>query len=119
MIFLIRKLLLRRLELLKKLKIRFLEWLFYLWKWRTNDPKLRGLISENNENELKLQKIRGIIWNEANDTIVFNFKEMCDFFKTLNPTKRNVLKVLAMFYDPVGFLQPIINLKIISEKLVS
>ena len=45
---------------------------------------------------------------------------MYDFFKTLNATKRNVLKVLAMFYNPVGFLQPvIINLKIISEKLVS
>ena len=44
---------------------------------------------------------------------------MYDFFKTLNATKRNVLKVLAMFYNPVGFLQPVINLKIISEKLVS
>lgn len=81
----------------KKLKIRFLEGLFCLWKWRTNDPKLRDWISENNENKLKLQKIRGIIWNDANDTKVFNFKEMCDFFKTLNATKRNVLKVLAIF----------------------
>ena len=60
-----------------KLEIRFLEGLFYLRKWRINDPKLRGLISENNENELKPSKILGIIWNEKNDIIVFKFKEIC------------------------------------------
>ena len=57
-------------ELFRKLNIRFLEGLFYLRKWRTNDPKLRGLISENNESELK-PKILGIIWNETNDPIGF------------------------------------------------
>ena len=108
----------RAFELFKKLKIRFSERLFYLRKWRTNDPKLRNLISENNESESKPSKILGRIWNETNDFIVFNFKEICDFSKTLKATKRNVLKVLAMFYDPIGFLQPIIiNLKIIFQKL--
>ena len=105
-------------ELLKKLKIRFLEGLSYLQKGRTNDSKLTGLISENNESELKPSKILGIIWNETNDTIVFNFFKNWNFSKTLSATKRNVLNVLAMFYDPIGFLQPIIiNLKIIFQKL--
>lgn len=59
-------------ELFKKLKILFLKWLFYLRKWRANDPKLRCLISENNESELKPSKILGIIWNEKNDITVFD-----------------------------------------------
>ena len=59
-------------ELFKKLKILFLKWLFYLRKRRANDPKLRGLISENNESELKPSKILGIIWNEKNDITVFD-----------------------------------------------
>ena len=80
----------RAFELFKKLKIRFSERLFYLRKWRTNDPKLRSLISENNESESKPSKILGRIWNETNDFIVFNFKEICDFSKTLKATKRNV-----------------------------
>ena len=47
-------------------------------------------------------KILGIIWNETNDTLVFDFQEICDFSKTLNTTKWNVLKVFSMFYDPIG-----------------
>ena len=76
------------------------------------------MVSENNESESKPSKILGIIWNETNDHLVFNFKEICDFSKTLNTTKRNVLKILTMFCDPIGFLQPIIiNLKITFQKL--
>ena len=44
--------------------------------------------------------------------LVFDFSEICETYKTLDITKRNVLKILAMFYDPIGLLQPIfINLK--------
>ena len=50
----------------------------------------------------------GIIWNETNDNLVYNLKEICDFSKTLN----------AMFYNPIGLLQPIIvNLKTAFPKL--
>ena len=67
---------------------------------------------------MKPSKILGIKLKETNDSKVFKFKEICDFSKTLNATKRNFLKVLAMFYDPIGFLQPIIiNLKIVFQKL--
>ena len=105
-------------ELFKRLKIRFLEGLFFLRKWRTNDPKLRSLISENPENEVKPSKILGTIWNEIDDTIIFDFKEIIEFSESLAATKRNVLKILAMFYDPIGFLQPIIiNQKIIFQKI--
>ena len=58
------------------------------------------------------EKILGILWEEAGDMLVFDFSEICKTCKTLNITKRNVLKILAMLYDPIGLLQPIlINLK--------
>ena len=40
------------LDLFKKLKLRFLDGHFHLPKWRTNDPKLRKIISENTSNSL-------------------------------------------------------------------
>ena len=60
----------------------------------------------------------GIIWNEKDDTLSFNFQEICDLAQQLKPTKRNILKILSMFYDPTGILQPvIINLKIIFQNI--
>lgn len=100
------------LELCKKLKLRFLEGLFCLWKWRANHSKLRTSISENKE--IKSSKILGVIWNEDKDNLIFDFNEFCEFCKTIHETTRNALKVLAMFYGPIGVLQTIfINLKIL------
>ena len=104
-------------ELFKKLKLRFAEGFFNLRKWRTNNEKLRKLISEN-INEINPQKILGVLWDEINDTLIFDFFEICKLSKTLLPTKRNILKILAMFFDPIGVLQPlIINLKILFQKV--
>ena len=90
---------------------------FCLQQLRINHPKSRDLISENIECELKPSKILEVIWNEANDTVVFKFKELCDFSQALNATKTNVLKALAMLYDLIRFLKPIIiDLKIIFQK---
>ena len=88
----------------KKLKLRFLEELFYLRKWGTNHTELRTLTSENKER--KPSKLLGVIWDK--DNFIFDFTEICDFSKTLHETKRNVLKVLAMFYDLIRVLQPIL-----------
>ena len=51
----------KALDLLKKLKLRFLDGNFHLRKWRTKDPKLRKIISENNSNSLKPEIILGIL----------------------------------------------------------
>ena len=50
--------------------------------------------------------------------LVFDFSEICETYKTLDITKRNVLKILAMFYDLIGLLQPIlINLKRLFQEI--
>ena len=40
----------KALNLFKNLNLRFLDGHFHLHKWRTNDPKLRKIISENTSN---------------------------------------------------------------------
>ena len=58
------------------------------------------------------KKVLEILWEEVDYILVFDFSEIYETYKTLDITKRHVLKVLAMFYDPIGLLQPIfINLK--------
>ena len=44
------------LDLFNKLKLTSLDGHFHLRKWRTNDPKLRWIISENTCNVLHLKK---------------------------------------------------------------
>ena len=47
-------------KLYKKLKLRFIEGLFFLRKWRKNDEKLRHLINEKDD-EIHPCKILGIL----------------------------------------------------------
>ena len=55
--------------------------------------------------------------DENIDKLVYDFSEILTVYKTLPILKRNILKILAMFYDPIGLLQPvIINLKVLFQK---
>ena len=104
-------------ELHKKLKLRFIEGLFFLRKWRTNGKKLCHLINEKND-ELHPCKILGILWNEKNDTLCFDLSHIKELSRSLEPSKRNFLKILAKFYDPLGILQPILtSLKVLFQNL--
>ena len=47
-----------------------------LFNYLKNYPKLRVLISENNDSELKSSNILGVLLTETNETIAFNFKEI-------------------------------------------
>ena len=108
----------KALDLFKKLKLRFLDGHFHLRKRRTNDPKPREIISENTSNSLQPEKILGILWEEVDDMLVFDFSEISEIYKTLDIKKRNFLKILAMFYDPIGLLH-LINLKRFFRRFVN
>ena len=60
----------------------------------------------------KVEKVLGIPWNSDKD-----FKAiMKDGIKS-KPTKRNLLKFVSSFYDPNGYIQPIlISLKILLQE---
>ena len=93
----------KTLDLFKKLKLKFLDGHFHLRKWRTNDSKLRKIISENTSNSLQTGKIIGILWEEVDDMLVFDFSGFCETYKTLDITKCNVLKILTMLMTLLAF----------------
>ena len=84
----------------KKLKLQFLEGLFHLKKWRTNDLKLQESISDSKS--AKIWKVLGILWDEHKGTCIYDFKEICELAHSLPLTKRNLLRILATYYDPLS-----------------
>ena len=53
-------------------------------------------------------KVLGVTWNVSSDQIVFSLTELAEQAKNLEPTKRNVISLIGRFYDPLGFLAPIV-----------
>ena len=54
------------------------------------------------------QKVRDVRWNFDNYQFVFDLREIENHARIIDPTKRNFVRVAAKFYDPMGFLSPII-----------
>ena len=66
----------------------------------------------------KPKKVLDVTWNNKTDTLIYNFLDLIKEAKLLKPTKRNVLKILSSFYEPMGLIQPIIiGLKILVQNI--
>jgi len=105
-------------DLFKKLQLRFLEGHFWLRKWRTNNDELKKRINDVSECKSSREKILGVLWDDNTDELIFDFTELLETAKTLAPTKRNVLKIIASFYDPLGLVQPIVSsMKILLQQI--
>ena len=64
-----------------------------------------GTIEEKNSSD---SKVLGVRWNPMKDALIFDLTEIANFARDLEPTKRNVVSVAAKFYDPFGFLSPVV-----------
>ena len=53
-------------------------------------------------------KVLGINWNTTTDNFVFEFSDIINITSKLNVTKKNILKVSAMFFGPLGLNCPIL-----------
>ena len=51
-----------------------------------------------------LKSVFGVEWNTQNDEFLFHFSSWIDLARSLETTKRNVLKISASFYDPLGLI---------------
>ena len=57
-------------------------------------------------------------WEPDSDQLVFDIADVAQLAITLKPTKRNVVSIMGRFYDPLGFLAPlIIKFKMLFQKL--
>ena len=52
------------------------------------------------------KKISGVNWDSGKDKFVSTFDEIVSFSSMLTVTKRNVLKITNILFDPLGFLCP-------------
>ena len=82
-------------QLLKKLKLQFLEGVLGLSEWRTDEPKLKdfsGIILDEN---FQPNKILGILLDEEKNDINIELK---DFANNLQPTNNMSSKFLERFW---------------------
>ena len=64
------------------------------------------------------QKVLGLRWEVATDRICLGFTEIAQMAVKLEPTKRNLVSTIGKFYDPLGYLAPVvISFKILFQKL--
>lgn len=98
---------------------------FTTHKWASNSPViLDGIpVSQRQFDELELQnqersmKALGLTINMEKDCFIIKCPK---FFSNDCPTKRDILSYIASFYDPMGFISPvIIKAKAIMQQLWS
>ena len=85
---------------------------FELRKLNSNNKELMDkILFEENENSheqgkncLGLKKVLGINWGIEKDLFVFQFDENVQLARDLKFTKRNLFKINATLFDPLGFI---------------
>ena len=57
-------------------------------------------------------------WDCTSDEFIFSFEHIVERAEMLEPTKRNVLSILASLYDPLGLVSPVVvSLKVLFQEL--
>ena len=106
--------------------MRFLDASFNARKWKTNSLELQNYIDKTERNispSSEIQnndktKVLGIEWDTINDYLIYFFEDVVGSFKSVLPSKRSILGLIAKFYDPVGLIQSvIIKLKLLFQEV--
>ena len=53
------------------------------------------------------QRVLGVNWNFVEDQLVFYLSGIAELAKTCESTKRNIVRLSAKFYAPLGYMSPI------------
>ena len=110
------------IQFYKKSKIALADVSFNLRKWAMNRKKIQHFIDNQFEKDKTSKgthrKVLGIVWDIQTDNFIFDFTDIIRLCNTLEPTKRNNLRIQGMFYDPLGLISPItLPIKFILQKL--
>ena len=135
-------------ELYREAKTCFATGNFNLRKWASNDKTLinritQERVSRNNTRKesattttddesfakiimghldeidsIKEHKVLGLNWDLEEDKICLKVGPIAEFASQLEPTKRNVLKIAAKLFDPLGLISPaLINFRLMLQEL--
>ena len=75
-------------------------------QWRTNSPSLQKKVQDNNTStQSSTVSILGLYWDTQTDTISFPVQAFDSTNSQL--TKRKVLSMASILYDPLGMLSPV------------
>lgn len=69
----------------------------------------KSTLGANQAVDSNQQKVLGVLWNTTRDSLYFNVEDIATLAKRVSkPTKRIVTSIIGKFYDPLGFLSPIV-----------
>ena len=80
-------------------------------RWITNFKILQKHINANScevNCGSYVRKGLGVEWNVSKDEFIFTFSDIIEAAKSLPVTKRNIFKISAMFFDPLGLICPLV-----------
>ena len=79
---------------------------------------MSGLEEQNGSTYSKQVKVLGMRWDCETDNLPFDFESLVEFGYSLKPTKRNLLRLTAKIFDPLGLLSPAtFILKVLFQKV--
>ena len=75
-------------------------------------------LGEIKDDDKPVQKILGVQWNFLRDQLKFDLSKVAKQASESIPTKRNIASIAAKFYDPIGFLSPVVvEFKLLFQEL--
>ncbi len=78
----------------------------------------RHTLGTSTTTKVEEHKVLGVPWNPDSDRLVLDVSELARQASTIEPTKRNLVSLIGRFYDPLGFLAPVVvKFKILFQKL--
>ena len=124
----------KAIKLYKGAKKIFEEANMNLRKWKSNSLAVTKIIEESNSNNSETTssyaqmmlnpdgksnvKVLGIPWHLENDELEFSLENLVEMVESDDLSKRQLLKLTASLYDPLGMISPVIlTLKALFQKV--
>ena len=85
---------------------------FELRKFHTNDPNLQTTINKIEKFQPLGDNLKVLVidWHKQNDSFIVNLNKIYEAGIELPTTQRNVLKIIASIYDPIGIISLVVIL---------
>ena len=83
-----------------------------------DDQTYTGSTLGDKQCQQETQKVLGVQWNSMDDHSVFDVRHFGQLAREMEPTRRNIVGIVASFYDPLGIISPVtVQLKIFPQEL--